>query len=92
MGEKPLLIDYLKAKRNKCVPSLSTSSSLLVREELTQCCSPQAPSEGEGYELSRTFARTNSYIRKAAVSNPIPVYQVRHFLMLQLAQTLDPKC
>ncbi|GAA5842453.1 hypothetical protein JCM9279_005388 [Rhodotorula babjevae] len=53
MGEKPLLIDYLKTKRNN----------------------PQAASEGEGYELSRTFSRTNSYIRKAAVSNPIPVYQ-----------------
>lgn len=79
MGEKPLLIEHIKAKRTKWVtsrvgPLASCRSADTARPRRN---SPQAALEGDAYEVYRNFTRTNSSIRKAAVSQPIPAYQVR---------------
>ncbi|BGP36884.1 hypothetical protein JCM10449v2_000786 [Rhodotorula kratochvilovae] len=52
MGERPVLIEHIKAKRTN----------------------PQATLEGDAYEIWRNFTRTNGYVRKAAVTQPIPAY------------------
>ncbi|GAA6058026.1 hypothetical protein JCM3770_003979 [Rhodotorula araucariae] len=47
---------------------------VLIEHLKSKRTNPQAALEGDAYEISRNFTRTNNYVRKAAVTQPIPAY------------------